>query len=255
MTMPQHHFSNTISNLHRRHSGCGFEQPQVYLNESRWPRRLSFSEAEEAVFRWEELVDLDEAANTIPAAEARDLASLAEMASSPYRSILDIRQGMEPWVEDKIEAIEALDVGYAQQQEELQEVLERRREAHGRARQDARELAAAEREGLTELLRDVEGWGQKLEYEVAGLESRVQDFEAGVDEFEARVADVERRARELKAHLETESWVHWAVRTLTGIGTGPNITREQPGEAAEPLTAAAGGGEAAAAAAAAELKQ
>ena len=162
---------------------------------------------------------------------------------------------MEPWVEDKIEAIEALDVGYAQQQEELQEVLERRREAHGRARQDARELAAAEREGLTELLRDVEGWGQKLEYEVAGLESRVQDFEAGVDEFEARVADVERRARELKAHLETESWVHWAVRTLTGIGTGPNITREQPGEAAEPLTAAAGGGEAAAAAAAAELKQ
>jgi len=43
--------------------------------------------------------------------------------------------------------------------------------------------------------------------------------------FETQVEDMERRADELKAELETETWLHWAVRTLTGIGTGPQITQ------------------------------
>jgi hypothetical protein len=49
--------------------------------------------------------------------------------------------------------------------------------------------------------------------------------EDGVAHFAAQVEDVERRAEELQGVLETESWVHWFVRTVTGIGTGPNITR------------------------------
>jgi len=53
----------------------------------------------------------------------------------------------------------------------------------------------------------------------------VQDVEDGVAQFEGQVEDVERRADELKNQLEMESWLHWAVRTLTGIGTGPNITQ------------------------------
>ena len=221
--MAAHHFGSSVSNLCRRHSGCGFEQPRLCLNENRWPRRLSFSDAEEAVLQWEELVTLD--------GNAEDRANLDELANSLFRSILDIREQVGPWVEQKLGEVEALDEVYGRQQEELLELCRQRGEAQRLAREEARGLAAAERGQLAELLRDVETWGQKLEYEVAGLESRVQDFEAGIDEFEARVAEVERSARDVKAQLESESWIHWAVRTLTGIGTGPNITREQQQQA------------------------
>lgn len=225
--MAHRQFSSTISNLHRRHSGCGFEQPRLYLNETRWPRRLSFSEAEEAVLRWEELVVLDEDGHFDPDADLGDPASLAEIASSLYYSILGIEQGIEPWVDQKISAIEQLNQIYSKQQDELQAIYYQRNDAYQQAKQESQEVIAEERSHFTEVLKEIETWVQKLEYEMNGLESRVQDFESGIEEFEVRVGEVEHSAEELKQVLETESWLHWAVRNITGIGTGPNITRAE----------------------------
>ena len=56
--------------------------------------------------------------------------------------------------------------------------------------------------------------------------SKVGDVEDGVLNFELQVQEVEKRADELRSQLETESWLHWFVRTLTGVGTGPQILRE-----------------------------
>jgi len=47
----------------------------------------------------------------------------------------------------------------------------------------------------------------------------VQDVEDGVSQFERQVDDLETRANELEEHFGTESWAHWIVRSLTGIGS------------------------------------
>ncbi|RYO90475.1 hypothetical protein DL763_005324 [Monosporascus cannonballus] len=226
LAMAERHFNSTITALHRRHSIHTSQRRGTYLpNESRWPRRMSFSEAEEAVLRWEELAVLENGGDENLEADVEEQARLAEVASSLYQSIFNIKQGIEPWVDQKIQSIEEMSRYYSRQQEELQAMYYERSDACQEAKQQSQEIIAEERNRFNELLREIETWGQKLDYEISGLESRVQDVESGVDEFEVRVGEVEEQADELKVQLETESWLHWAVRTLTGIGTGPNITR------------------------------
>ncbi|KAI2471369.1 hypothetical protein F4781DRAFT_387443 [Annulohypoxylon bovei var. microspora] len=219
-------FSNALSRLYRRHSISVSRPPdRCGLNEARWARRLSFGDAEEAVLRWEEITDLeqDEEADNLAASEKH--AYLTELARSLYVNILDVKQSIEPWVDAKIKEIEDIDDHYAQQQDDLQDIYEQRTDAYRRAKDNSQEAVAEQRARITEALGEVGMQAAKLEYEINALVSRVQDVEDGVSQFEIQVNDVERRADELKMQLETESWLHWAVRTLTGIGTGPNITR------------------------------
>ncbi|KAI1205448.1 uncharacterized protein F4807DRAFT_443315 [Annulohypoxylon truncatum] len=222
-------FSDGLSRLYRRHS-IGVSRPpdRRAPNEARWARRLSFGDAEEAVLRWEEIADLelDEEVDNMTASEKH--AYLTELARSLYVDILDVKQSVEPWVDAKIREVEDIDDHYAQQQDELQEIYEKRTDAYRRAKDNSQEAVAEQRARITEALGEVGVQAAKLEYEINALVSRVQDVEDGVAQFEIQVNDVERRADELKMQLETESWLHWAVRTLTGIGTGPNITRPRP---------------------------
>ncbi|TPX09512.1 uncharacterized protein E0L32_009255 [Thyridium curvatum] len=223
--------------LQRRHSVAistlTFTHP---LNESRWPRRMSFSCAEEAVLGWEDILDLEEespsdATHGGPLALAHHL-SRVEAAQSLYERLLGLKQTLGPWVGDKVQCLEALDQDYAAQQEELQQLYYRLAEAYRRVKDSSQEMVAGERAHVTEAVKDVEVLAAKLEYEVNALASKAAEVEDGVRQFEAQVEIVELRAEELKAQLETESWVHWFVRTLTGIGTGPNITRGGPVAAA-----------------------
>ncbi|KAI1106192.1 hypothetical protein F4804DRAFT_61375 [Jackrogersella minutella] len=222
----EQHFSTVLSSLYRRHS-IGVSRPpgRCVPNEARWARRLSFGDAEEAVLRWEEVTDLDEDEDVDHTAASEKHTYLTELAKSLYVNILDVKQSIEPWVDAKIKSIEDLDDHYAQQEDELRELYEQRSASYGRAKESSQEMVAEQRAHITEALGEVGVQAAKLEYEINALISRVQDVEDGVVQFEIQVNDVERRADELKKQLETESWLHWAVRTLTGIGTGPNITR------------------------------
>ena len=216
-----------LSSLQRRHS-IALSRPSLGqpLNENRWPRRVSFGDAEDAVLRWEEVADIPSEDEEFEALElAQKQAHLAEVARSLYQSIESMKLSLEPWVLDKIGSIEAMDDRYGRDQEDLQALYYQWTEAYHRVDASSTELIAEERAHLTESLRDVEVLAARLEYEVGALVSKVEDVEDGVVGFEKQVVDVERRAEELKAQLETESWAHWFVRTLTGIGTGPNITR------------------------------
>lgn len=218
---------NLVAQLQRRYSLSGLPSQQP-ANENRWPRRLSFGDAEEAVLGWTELVVLEgdeDDAKTVALLEKQAL--LAEVARSLYSHILQVKESIEPWVDTKIKSIESLDDLYARQQDELQNIYYQVTEAYQRAKQSADDVLSQERNGVTEAVKDVEVLVAKLEYEINALVSRVQDVEDGVAQFEIQVDAVERRAQELKAQLETESWLHWAVRNLTGIGTGPNIIRER----------------------------
>lgn len=209
--------------LQRRYSlavaTVSLEQPP--LNEDRWPRRMSFSAASEAILRWDEIVDLQEENTTLE----EHLAS-AELAQSLHARVSHLSKSLSPWVSSKIDTVEALEETYATQQETLQQAYYALSDEYQRVKQNSAEMIAEEKGRVTEAIKDVEVQVAKLEYEINALVSKVQDVEDGVADFEASVVDVETRAEDLKSQLETESWVHWAVRTLTGIGTGPNILRQ-----------------------------
>ncbi|TDZ20379.1 Protein STB2 [Colletotrichum orbiculare MAFF 240422] len=212
--------------LQRRHSinvsRLRYKHP---MNEARWPRRLSFGDAEEAVLRWDEITEVYDDKHFATADALQQQASLAEFARSLYDSIATIKREFSPWVESKVKAVEGLDEHYAHEQEELQNLYYQYSEAYHRIKQSSSELIAEERAHITEAIKEVEVLVARLEYEISGLVSKVDDVEDGVRLFERQVEDVEKQAEELKKTLETESWAHWFVRTLTGIGTGPNITR------------------------------
>ncbi|KAM0283870.1 hypothetical protein ACHAQH_002251 [Verticillium albo-atrum] len=222
--------------LQRRHSiVLSTPSRRLAISEARWPRRLSFGDAEEAVLRWEEVTSLlpDGVTPLDPVVALKQQAGLAELARALYGSIHAISNDVSPWVLTKVEAIEALDAHYTREHEEIQGLYYQLSEAYQRVKQGSSELIATERGRVTEAIREVEVLAARLDYEVDALGGKVGDVEDGVLVFERQVEDVEARAEELKATLETEGWMHWFVRTLTGIGTGPNITREV-GEAVPP---------------------
>jgi len=213
-----------LLSLQRRHSYNCLVSLSRQSDDARFPRRLSFSAAEDAVLYWEELSTPPED----PAAvnDAAGLRSQEELSYNLYTHLQELQTDLGPWVSNKLSAVTALDQTLDAQQTELQALHDAVEEAYQRARHSSGELVAEERSRLAEAVKDVEVLAAKLEYEIGALVSRVNEVEDGVAHFEAQVEDVERRAEELKAVLETESWVHWFVRTVTGIGTGPNITRE-----------------------------
>ncbi|EJT73276.1 hypothetical protein GGTG_10122 [Gaeumannomyces tritici R3-111a-1] len=228
--------------LQRRHSLAlaSVSLDDRSLNDARWPRRLSFSVAEDVVLRWEEILEFleeapaasgsgDDVRTAVPAANGEKRPALvvskggAEAARALLAQVTALRQSTEPWAARQVDSVEALDGELGRQRDELGDLYDQLREAYELVSRQSTELLTEERARATEAVRDVEGLAQRLEYEVNSLASKVADVEDGVGEFERQVEAVEARADELKIQLETESWMHWAVRTVTGIGTGPNI--------------------------------
>ncbi|CAM1504475.1 Fc.00g020660.m01.CDS01 [Cosmosporella sp. VM-42] len=212
---------NKRPDLSRRHSLDTCEPPKKQiLNENRWPRRMSFSDAEEAVLTWDEIVDI-----TGPAEDFFTLDAVSEIAHHFNHQIDDITNGIEPWVSEKLKAVEHLNSCYSQDNEALQALYQQLNEASQRVQMSSDELLAEQREHMTENVKELEVLGARLDYEINALLGKVMDVEDGIVSFERQVDDMEKRAADLKVQLETEGWLHWLVRTVTGIGTGPNITR------------------------------
>jgi len=88
--------------------------------------------------------------------------------------------------------------------------------------QNSQDLTAEERLHVMEGIKDVDVLVAKLEYEINALVSKVDDVEEGVGQFERQVDDLELRAKEMAQEMKRESWLHWAVRNMTGMGTGPH---------------------------------
>ncbi|KAI0506909.1 hypothetical protein F5B22DRAFT_621838 [Xylaria bambusicola] len=218
--------SLSLMNLHRRHSIAG---TRPYLGSSsadrRWARRLSFGHAEEAVLKWDEVIDFSDAEALDSSTTSEYQARLLEVAQAMYMNIAQIETEVEPWVKRKVRSAQTTSELFARQVEELHIMYHESSASYQRAHHNYQGILSEHKEHLTEALGRIEGEAAKLEYEITALRSRVQEVEDSTAQFEIQVAEVEQRADELKAQLEKESWLHWAVRTLTGIGTGPNVTR------------------------------
>ena len=212
--------------LHRRHGFSGaFPVIPKQRNDAWWPRQMSFTDAEDVILGWEPvgaIADDGEDADTWTALQRQ------EMLSTDYKNlfekIVDLQDKIRPWVEQKVEGIEKLDEQASTDQEQFQTLYYQLTEQYQAVKQSSQDVLGDERSHVMEAIKDIEVLGAKLEYEINALVSKVQDVEDGVLQFERQVDDLEGRADELEKQLSTESWPHWLVRSITGIGTGPNIT-------------------------------
>ena len=185
---------------------------------------MSFADVEEVVLGWEpidSLEDDDDDSDTWQALRRQIL--LADDSKRLYEKVTDLQDEIVPWVEKKVGEVVALDEQAAQDQNDFQARYTQMVVQQGTLEQNAQDLIGDERAHLVDFIKDIEVLGAKLEYEINALVSKVQDVEDGVSQFEALVTDLEERALELETTLRKESWPHWIVRKITGIGTGPNI--------------------------------
>jgi DNA repair exonuclease SbcCD ATPase subunit len=186
---------------------------------------MSFSDAEDAVLGWEPvglLHDDGDKSDTWAALQKQKY--LAEDFRVMYEKVSDLQDRNGPWVERKVDSVDVLDDQAAQDQEGFRTLYYQLSESYQAIKQNSHDILADERSHVMETIKDIEVLGAKLEYEINALVSKVQDVEDGVSQFERQVDDLESRADELEIHLNTESWPHWLVRSITGIGARPTIT-------------------------------
>ena len=192
-------------------------------NDNWWPRRLSFSIAEDSILTWRSIVafDADMESATLEAEYAKHAALTFE--AKRLRELLTVLRSVDAkWAEQQIGSVQELNDLADHDLQELDDMYYHRLDSYHALREDAHEVVSRERLQLQEAVRDVETLGAKLEYEINALRGKVDDVEDGVEELERQVGFVEERVRELEDVVrEKEGWVHWAVRLLTGIGSPP----------------------------------
>ncbi|KFY12855.1 hypothetical protein V492_03623 [Pseudogymnoascus sp. VKM F-4246] len=186
-------------------------------NEARWPRHLSFSDVSEAVLKWQDI--------SAPAGRTDYLSGpryVAEDENRLHDRVLDLNNYVSEWVKSKVASVEALEAQAMDDQEEFQKLYYELSENYQNIQESSQDLLAEERSRLVEGMSKIEVLEAKLEYEINALVSKVADVEDGVGQFETQVDNLESHATELEQLLQTETWLHWAVRTFTGIGIGPH---------------------------------
>lgn len=212
----------TRTTLLRRRSFEGMPTLQREMhNDAWWPRHLSFSDASDAVLPWQDINASEGSHVAAPMAEA-DQQYLEEEESRVFNRIDQLQMYMTEWVERKINKVEEVEGRAVADQDALQGIINQLTNDCKDIQTTSHDIIADQRAHLFESIQHIESLGAKLEYQINALASRVADVEDGVVQFEGQVEKLETLAVELESLLQTESWMHWAVRTLTGIGSGPH---------------------------------
>ena len=114
-----------------------------------------------------------------------------------------------------------------QDADQLSSLLIPRQEKYTKLHATAQDVVDAERNRLTEAVKDLETLDSRLEYEIEGLKSRAEDVEDAIAEFEKQVAYTEERVAHLtrgqregqllnKTDVPSESWLDWFGKILAG---------------------------------------
>ncbi|KAL1894060.1 hypothetical protein Cpir12675_003844 [Ceratocystis pirilliformis] len=206
-----------MQRLQRRYSFHSTQERPAY-NDARWSRRASFSDAADAVLRWEEIVPMFDVFHT--SAQEFSLFELARVFCSDAQKI---KYDLEPWAQQQFAALGNVEERFIRENQEILALHNRVSDGYDNMALSSGEIMAKQRTAFTEEIKEIETLFARLDYEIQGLTGKVADVEEGVEVFERQVSRLEEKAEELRIQLETESWIHWLVRTVTGIGTGPNI--------------------------------
>jgi hypothetical protein len=194
-------------------------------NDAWWPRHLSFSMAEDSILTWDPIAgdtSRDLEPNISPKAQMMRQLALAEDAKRlrEQMTLLDSLEGS--WVEERITKIQELSNQADLDIQDLEAMFYPRQEEYQALREDAHEIMTSERLRLQDAAKDIEVLGAKLEYEINGLRSRIDDADDALVEFERQIKMVEEKVKDLEdVGREKESWGHWLLRILTGIGRPP----------------------------------
>jgi hypothetical protein len=216
--------------LRRTLSGDQLNMHPIYRHDNWWPRHLSFSTAEEHVLRWgniaaaelnEEAIDDDNSTVALAAKlAAKKLQS--ESLKRLHHKIAILSNTDAVWVTSHLKDLIGLDSAADADIESLNSIHYPHLDKYHALREDAHDAIANNRQQLNESLRELGNVGDKLDYEISALRSKVEDVEDALGEFERQVEFVENRADELDRVLgRSETWWHWTLRLTTGIGTSP----------------------------------
>lgn len=218
--------------LRRTMSGDHLDFHATSRNDDWWPRHLSFSIAEESVLRWptllidepDEQAIADEDENTTAALTAK-LANQnlqSEHLKRLHHRLALLSSTETTWAISRLQHVTDLEASADADNETLESIYYPHLDTYHALREDTHAIVSNNRSQLTVSLRELGNVGDKLEYEVSALRSKVEDVEDVLGEFERQVEFVEGRAEELDRVLgQKEGYLGWIFRMLTGIGTRP----------------------------------
>lgn len=189
---------------------------------ARLPRQLSFtivSESIEAQHGMSPSADADEGVD-----ESMQPISLLKMQQEKLRQsqylggkIFSLDRGLVPFATARIERVEYIESEAQAQLEELNNIYYQHLEEYQTQQATSTDLVAREKMSLNEAMRSIDMLGQKLDYELNSLGSRMQEVEESVDDFERRVLDIEGHVKALVTVEVKEQQPAWYERWLAYI--------------------------------------
>ncbi|KAF2032957.1 hypothetical protein EK21DRAFT_109410 [Setomelanomma holmii] len=215
--------------LRRTLSGDHLDFHQSSRNDDWWPRSLSFSIAEENVLKWGDIaaadvhdevgIEVDNSSASLTAKLAVQNLQTEQLKRLHHRLAL-LSSKDEAWVTSHLRDLNDLEAAADADIETLDLIYYPRLDTYHALREDAHAMITNNRSQLTVSLRELGNMGDKLDYEISALRSKVEDVEDALGEFERQVEFVESRADELDRVLGMrQGWLPWLLRITTGIGS------------------------------------
>ncbi|KAL5119684.1 hypothetical protein ACEQ8H_002290 [Pleosporales sp. CAS-2024a] len=215
--------------LRRTLSGDQLDFEPSQRNDAWWPRHLSFSVAEENILRWRNIPDLDDDDEALADTHVSASAFAANLAMQNVQSeqlkrlhhrLALLARKDTTWVSSRLVDLADLEAAAEADVETLDSIYYARLDNYHKLRESAHADIATNRTRLNMSLRELGNLGDKLDYEVSALRSKVEDVEDALCEFERQVRQVETRVGELDKALERgEGMWRWLLRIGLGIGT------------------------------------
>lgn len=149
-------------------------------HEEFWPRRLSFSLAEEAVLTWDDPTTLILTPSDLQGPSYKIMKHLAEDTPA-----------LTEWINRKLTTVESLQQYLTTSCDEMHRVRDEQEEIVQDMRDAKRDVLERQAQGLREAVREVEAMGARMQYELGNVRGKMSDVEDAVRGFERSVEEVE----------------------------------------------------------------
>lgn len=176
-------------------------RPVTDARSARLPRHLSFSIVSESLEMLRDPdSDTDSGDNSPgarPSAQIKVVKEKLRRTQNLGMKMFNLERGLTHFSEGRLEKVEYIEQEAQGELEELNNMYYQHFEEYQTLQATSTDLVAREKTQLSEAMRSIEMLGQKLDYELDSLQSRMQEVEESVDEFEKGVLDIEASVKAL----------------------------------------------------------